>query len=275
VTKALEPSADPLLDFERASAIRPVSPGFFEAEVPDGWQQGRGAFGGLVFGLLGRAMEMFNADATRTLRTLSGDIASPVIPGPVRLETEMLRRGSNQSNVQARLRQGDAVLAVATGVFSAPRRISVPSFEREPPERADWDQILVIPVEPPFGPDFARAYEYRPTGPMPFSGGRVAETAGYVRERLPAQRRDAPNMIGLLDAWWPTLFSIDETFRSVATISWMAQLLVDPRQVEASDRLFHTAHMVSLSDGFFVEFRELWSGDTCVAMNQQTFAVLR
>jgi hypothetical protein len=30
--------------------------------------------------------------------------------------------------------------------------------------------------------------------------------------------------------------------------------------------------MVSLTDGFFVE---LWSGDVCVAMNQQTFAVLR
>jgi len=275
VTKALEPSADPLLDFERASAIRPVSPGVFEAEVPDGWQQGRGAFGGLVFGLLARAMEMFNADATRTLRTLSGDIAGPVIPGPVRLEPEMLRRGNNQSNVQARLRQGDAVLAVARSVFSAPRRIPVPPFEREPPERADWDQILVIPVEPPFGPDFARAYEYRSTGPMPFAGGRIAETAGYVRERLPAQRRDAPNMIGLLDAWWPTLFSIDETFRSVATISWMAELLVDPTLMDSGERLFHTARMVALSDGFFVELRELWSGDTCVAMNQQTFAVLR
>ncbi len=275
MTKALEPSADPLLDFERASAIRPVSPGVFEAEVPDGWQQGRGAFGGLVFGLLARAMEMFNADATRTLRTLSGDIAGPVIPGPVRLEPEMLRRGNNQSNVQARLRQGDAVLAVARSVFSAPRRIPVPPFEREPPERADWDQILVIPVEPPFGPDFARAYEYRSTGPMPFAGGRIAETAGYVRERLPAQRRDAPNMIGLLDAWWPTLFSIDETFRSVATISWMAELLVDPTLMDSGERLFHTARMVALSDGFFVELRELWSGDTCVAMNQQTFAVLR
>jgi hypothetical protein len=275
VTQALEPSADPLLDFERASAIRPVSPGVFEAEVPDGWQQGRGAFGGLVFGLLARAMEMFNADATRTLRTLSGDIAGPVIPGPVRLEPEMLRRGNNQSNVQARLRQGDAVLAVARSVFSAPRRIPVPPFEREPPERADWDQILVIPVEPPFGPDFARAYEYRSTGPMPFAGGRIAETAGYVRERLPAQRRDAPNMIGLLDAWWPTLFSIDETFRSVATISWMAELLVDPTLMDSGERLFHTARMVALSDGFFVELRELWSGDTCVAMNQQTFAVLR
>jgi hypothetical protein len=110
---------------------------------------------------------------------------------------------------------------------------------------------------------------------MPFAGGRIAETAGYVRERLPAQRRDAPNMIGLLDAWWPTLFSIDETFRSVATISWMAELLVDPTLMDSGERLFHTARMVALSDGFFVELRELWSGDTCVAMNQQTFAVLR
>ena len=268
-------SARPVLDFERASAVRPISPAVFEAEVPDGWQQGRGAFGGLVFGLAVRAMEMYSADPTRSLRTLSADIAGPVLPGPVRLETEMLRRGNNQSNVQARLRQGSAVLAVATGVFSAPRRVPLPPFEREPPERADWDQILVVPVEPPFGPDFARAYEYRPTGPMPFTGGRVAETAGFIRECVPPSRRDAPSMVGLIDAWWPTLFSIDETFRPMATISFMAELLVEPTDLDASERLFHRARMVSLTDGFFVEFRELWSGDVCVVMNQQTFAVLR
>jgi hypothetical protein len=267
--------ARPALDFERASAIRPISPAVFDAEVPDGWQQGRGAFGGLVFGLVARAMEMYSADPTRSLRTFSGDIAGPVLPGPVRLETEMLRRGNNQSNVQARLTQGGAVLAVATGVFSAPRRVPLPPFEREPPERHDWDQILVVPIEPPFGPDFARAYEYRPTGPMPFTGGRVAEAAGFIRERVPPSRRDAPSMVGLIDAWWPTLFSIDETFRPMATISFMAELLVEPTDLDASERLFHRAQMVSLTDGFFVEFRELWSGDVCVAMNQQTFAVLR
>ncbi len=268
-------SARPGLNFERASAIRPISPGVFEADLPDGWQQGRGAFGGVVFGLLVRAMEMYSADSTRSLRTFSGDIAGPVLPGSLRLETEMLRRGKNQSNVQARLRQGSDTLAVATGVFSAPRRVPLPSFERKPPERADWDQIDVVPVEPPFGPDFARAYEYRPTGPMPFAGGRVAETAGFIRERVPPSRRDAPSMVGLIDAWWPTLFSIDETFRPMATISFMAELLVEPTDLDASERLFHRARMVSLTDGFFVELRELWSGDVCVAMNQQTFAVLR
>ena len=33
--------------------------------------------------------------------------------------------------------------------------------------------------------------------------------------------------------------------------------------------------MASLADGFFVELRELWRGDALVAMNQQTFAVLK
>ena len=33
--------------------------------------------------------------------------------------------------------------------------------------------------------------------------------------------------------------------------------------------------MEALHDGFFVELRELWHGDHVVALNQQTFAILR
>jgi hypothetical protein len=33
--------------------------------------------------------------------------------------------------------------------------------------------------------------------------------------------------------------------------------------------------MIAQADGFFVEFRELWSGGTLVALNQQTFALIR
>src|SRR5262249_35530421 len=193
-------------------------------------------------------MEMHIGDSTRLLRALSGDIAGPVLPGPVRIEVEIFRRGTNQSNVQARLTQGGELLALASGVFSTARRATFPAFDRRSPERADWDQILVLPIEPPFGPDFARAYQYRSTGPMPFAGGRVAETAGYIRERVPPPHRDPPSMIGLLDAWYPTLFSIDETFRAVATISFTGELVVDPRSIDPSERLFYRAKMASLAD---------------------------
>jgi len=262
--------------FDQATLVHATGPGAFEAMVPDGWQQGRGMFGGLVLGLLVRAMEAELGDASRRLRTLAGDIAGPVLPGPASIRVEVLRRGSNQSNLQARLVQGAEVLSVASAVFSGPRRVEVPGLRGiEPPERADWDQLPVLPVEPPFGPDFARAYEYRSAGPMPFAGGHEAETAGYVRERAAPARRDAASMIGLIDAWWPTLFSIDAQPRPMATISFLAELLVDPARIDPAERLFHRGRMAALEEGFFVELRELWSGDTCVAMNQQTFTILR
>src|SRR5215475_158847 len=77
-----------LTPFDPAATLRATSPGVFEGDVPDGWQQGRGAFGGLVFGLLVRAMETQVADPARLLRALSGDIAGPVLPGPVRVDAE-------------------------------------------------------------------------------------------------------------------------------------------------------------------------------------------
>jgi Acyl-CoA thioesterase N-terminal domain/Acyl-CoA thioesterase C-terminal domain len=265
-----------LVDFELASAIRRADPGSFEAMVPEGWQQGRGAFGGLVYGILARAMEAELGDPARRLQTLSGDIAGPVLPGAVTIQAEVLRRGAKQSNAQARLVQEGRVLAVASGVFCAPRRVEMPALRGvESPDRTEWDQLPVLPVEPPLGPDFARAYEYRLAGPAPLSGSHDAETAGYIRERTLPSHRDAASVIALLDAWWPTLWSIVTEPRPVATTSFLAELLVDPARLDPAERLFHDARMAGQGDGLFVELRALWSGDTCVAMNQQTFAVLR
>jgi len=260
--------------FEEASVVRRTGPGSFEAAVPDGWQQGRGAFGGLVYGMLTRAMEQVVDEPARRLRTLTGDIAGPVMPGAAKLLVTVLRRGGKQSNLQATLLQKDEALAVAVGVFSASRDVHPPEFSREPPERADWDQIPPHALEPPSGPAFGRAYEYRSTGPMPFTVGREAETAGYLREKDVPSRRDAPSMVALLDAWWPTLWSIDRLYRPMATISFVGQLLVDPARLDPAERLFHTGRMGALADGFFVELRELWSGDVCVGMNQQTYVIL-
>src|SRR5262249_26290342 len=114
--------------FEEASVVRRTGPGSFEATVPDGWQQGRGAFGGLVYGMLARAMEQVVDEPARRLRTLTGDIAGPVMPGAATLRVEMLRRGGRQNNLQATLLQKGEPLAVAIGVFSAPRHRPPPPF---------------------------------------------------------------------------------------------------------------------------------------------------
>src|SRR5438067_5836472 len=110
------------VSFAAASAITALSPNRYRADIPDGWQQGRAAFGGLVLGTLLRAIEATEATEAasaggsrpRSTRTLTGDLCGPVVPGPVEISVRTLRRGNNQSNLAAELTQNGALLATAT-----------------------------------------------------------------------------------------------------------------------------------------------------------------
>lgn len=261
--------------FQLATQLEPVSEGRFRLNVPEGWTQGRGAFGGLVLGALARAAESASESPEQRLRTLNGDIAAPVEAGPAEVVVRVLRRGANQVNVAAELQQNGQTTALATAVLSSPRKAQATPFAPQAPELPTWDAVEPLPIGPPIGPEFATHYEYRCSGPFPFSGGDRPITEGYIREVQVPTTVDAAHIIGYLDAYWPALFSTQDTPRMSATISFMAQLLVDPRELDPAERLGFTGKVEALNDGFFVEYRELWSGDRLVAMNQQTFALIR
>ena len=63
--------------------------------------------------------------------------------------------------------------------------------------------------------------------------------------------------------------------RPCATVSFTGELLCDPASLPPSEPLAYRARMGGLYEGFFVELRELWLGSTLVALNQQTFAILK
>lgn len=259
------------MSFAEASAVTPLSPNLYRAVIPDGWQQGRGAFGGLVLGTLLRAIEQ--AAPGRPTRTLSGDICGPVLPGPADIRVVELRRGNNQTNLAATLTQGDAVLATATAVLSGPRAVAAPSFAPAPPAAASWRDVPPIARESRIAPTFAQHYDYRSSVPAFTRGEPVID--GFIGEREPLAQLDAPALVGRLDAWWPTLFSLDGAPRPCATISFVAEILVDPATLPPAEPLRYRARLAALHEGFFVELRELWQGERVVALNQQTFAILR
>jgi hypothetical protein len=278
------------VSFAAASAITALSPTHYRAVIPDGWQQGRGAFGGLVLAILLRAIEHAEAAARpavpRSARTLTGDLCGPVVPGAVDIVVRTLRRGKNQSNLSAELTQEGAVLATATAVLSPPRLSSagadaraLPAYAPPPPPplSTPWSAQPMSPIAPPIAPVFAQHYEYRPIsgGPTGFAATGDAFAEGWIRERAILPALDAPALIGRLDAWWPTLFALDGAPRPCATISFTGQILVDPATLSPDEPLRHRARLAALHDGFFVELRELWRGDRIVALNQQTFAILR
>lgn len=241
-------------------------------EVPDGWQQGRGAFGGLVLGALLRAIERREPDPARTTRTLTGDLCGPVLPGPATLTVEVLRRGNNLSNLDARLIQRGEVQARASAVLSLPRPAADSPDPPRPPTTRGWREVADLELAPPLAPVFTPHFEYRSFA-APFAAGDPHGTLGYLRLRRPPARLDAPALIGLLDAWWPAMFVGRP--RPVATVSFTAEILAPPGSIDPRAPLLFTGRVAALHDGFCVELRELWSEQRLVALNQQTFAVLR
>lgn len=262
------------LTFAQATAVRAQSPGSFIAEVPDGWQQGRGAYGGFVLGALLRAILASEADPARLTRTLTGDLCGPVMPGPAQIETTALRRGNNLSNWQATLHQNGELLASCTATLSAARKIAGPPVPVVPPVVVPQEQALLVPPDHLVAPPFVKHFIHRNTGPMPFAGAQEARTAGWLRLRQPISL-DAPAMIGMLDAWWPALLSICPQPHAMSTASFTAQMLQPLRNIAADEPLYYTAQAVAGHEGFVVELRTLWQGATPVAMNQQTFVVLK
>ncbi|MGE0789558.1 MAG: thioesterase family protein [Sandaracinaceae bacterium] len=262
-------------ELARATALiaDPDRQGVHHGEVPDGWQQGRGAFGGVTVGLLTRAILATEADRDRKLRSLTADLCAPLLPGPVEVRASVLRRGKSVTYLDAQLFSGDELIARASAALAVPRDVPPIAVRHEPPERPPWRDVAPIPLAPPFAPVFAPKFEFRATGPFPFTSGPEPLASGYIREKTPPESLDAPAMAGLLDAWWPSIFSIESGPRALGTIGFTMQLLVDPASLPAKDPLYHRARAVGASDNFFVEMRELWSGDVLVAMNQQTIAL--
>lgn len=260
--------------FERATRIEKASDGSFRANVPEGWQQAKGVFGGVVVGILTRAIVAAEDDAARSLRSLSASLCAPLMPGEAAVTVTSLRRGGSMSFVEARIVQEGVLVAHASAALAAPRAVEPLVIAPPSPPRVPWSDVPAAPVEPPLGPVFAKHYEYRSTGPLPFGGGNDPGAEGWIREKVAPSVVDEAVVAGLLDAFWPTSLALASRPRPTVTVGYTMQLLVDPRSLAPAEPLFYRARGVSSFDNFFVEMRELWSGARIVAMNQQTFAIL-
>lgn len=261
-------------------ATKARGPDWADIDVPDGWQQGRGAFGGMVVALLVRAIEGFVPHADRRIRSLTCELCGPTQPGPARIALEMLRDGTGVSTVAARLVQriGDQqeVQAHAVAVVGKDRASDADRREAQPPQQAHWSQAPIVPVQPPLGPVFARHFVFRSTGPMPFGGGAERTAQGWIQPRNPPKTADAAWLGLCMDAFWPVVFATATQPRPMATIAFTMQWLADPSQLDPSIPLQYRAHALDTANGYCVEFRELWTADgQLVALNQQTIAVIK
>jgi len=253
----------------------------FAVDVPSGWTQGRGAFGGLVVGWMVRAAELCEADAARVVRTLSGQIVGPVQPGTASLSVETLREGSGVSTRAVRLVQGGAVLAHAVVSLGRPRMGDRDFAAEAAPSVPPADELEPAPVEPPHGPAFARNLEFRPVAGLPLSspdeleqGG--ARTVGYVRFKAPPPVVDVAYLVAIADAYWPAIYVTESALRPMATLAFTLDVHLDPTTLDPAQPLLVETRASAGQDGFVLEDRRVFTpGGALVASNRQTFVIIK
>lgn len=269
--------------FDALTTARPLGDGRFAIDIPDGWQQGRGAFGGFVLAILTRASEQVVADPDRPLRSLTAEIVGPAQPGPSEVRVEILRAGTGVTTVAARLVQGGEVQAHVVGAFGKTRpTFRAPVALAPPPELAgpSWRDIAPPPFfGPPMAPTFAQHVEFRVTGPLPFSGAPadgVARTGGWVRLREPGTARDAAYTAAMIDTWWPAMLGTEKAPRAMATLTFALERVSDLHGLDPEAPLFYRGTILAGGGGYAIEQRELWGEDgRLVALNQQTLVIMK
>lgn len=263
-------------DLLAGSTPEPVSPGRFVWVVPDVWQQGRGAFGGLVLGALVRAIESSEPEKDRVVRSVTAEIAGPVLPGEATIEVVQNRRGNGLSAWNATLYQQDQGLVRCSAVLARARNSDPLSIHLPTPSPPAWSDVPAMPIDTPGTPVFTRHMELRPMPPFPFSGAEESLAGGWLRTRHPLPALGAPEIVALADVWWPSALATVRAPRPMGTVAFTLQYFPPAVPLDPSLPLYFRGRVVAQQEGFMAELRELWSADLrLVALNQQTIAWIR
>ena len=259
--------------FDDASTLRPTGGSTFAWDVPDGWQQGRGAWGGLVVGALVRAVCAVDPSP---VRSVSVQMSAPATVGPHVVAIAPVRRGRSMTTWRGSVAtvRGEAVASMVAIV--GPARSSAEESARwseaSAPLLPSADEIAPLPPNLDGFPRFMELCEFRVVEGLPLSGA-PARCSGWVRLRE-APAPTAAWLIGLVDAWWPASMPAFEVLRRIATVNFTANLLVDPATVDPATPLAYDASVSAAAEGFTSEHRTLWTPDGRLAVDSlQTIVV--
>jgi acyl-coenzyme A thioesterase PaaI-like protein len=278
------------LDLADLLRARPTGdPGRFTLDVPDGLQQGRGAWGGVATGAMVSAARQAVPRPELAVRTLSAQLIAPLRVGRADIAVEVLRQGAATTTAAVRVSDPEGSV-VAHGVVvlgDARAGEDVPDGEQwlslTPPAElaAGPDSVAVVPLGPPIAPVFLRQLELRPIAGLPFTGGSEPDVTGRVRPLAPVSVLDAAVVVAMADAWWVAIMPRLDRPRPVGTLGFTVDLTTAPEDlpVEPDGRLrplFHRGRTLAARQGYTLEQRELWTEDgRLVSWNTQTVAVIK
>lgn len=270
------------MSFSAATAVTELSAGCYQGEVAPGWDIAGNANGGYLLAVAARAM----ADAADRPDpvTITAHYLSPGKPGPLLVDTAVVKAGKRFTTVSATVRgEGDKPVIAVLGTFGdldptttvdAPLRV-----EARPPDLPPVEDCLVMTAGPEADggpPSFMSKIELRlhpdDAGFMRGMPSGLMRVSGWFRlrdeEPLALGSGPPPNDAGLgllvaVDAFPPTIFNASLPVGWTPTVELTAH--VRARPAPGWLRCVFTTRFVS--GGFIEEDGEVWD-DTGVLVAQ-------
>ena len=257
------------MNFTEALNWTEPAPGHLTGTLDPSWMQGRGAFGGLLAGLMLRAMGRLS---DRPPRTLTVHFCGPAV-GTLALEARVESAGRSVTQLSARLTGPDGTVALGLATFATGRDSPVVVDADPAPHLVPWPGGIPMP-DAPFIPVFARNhFDFRfALGERLFSGAPTAATGGWVRFRAPAPAEPAA-YAGLLDAWPPGIFPVLQGPVTASSVDLTYQFFgaLPLEKVNDPHIFLKTVHQAA--EGYAEERATLWTAEGVpVARVRQLFA---
>jgi len=257
--------------FDEVITPRRHEDGGWRVRFDASWNQGRGAFGGVVGGALIRAMAT-QVPAELPLRTFNLQLCAPA-SGDLDLHAWVVRAGRNVAHVSAELRSAEGAVAFAAGTFGRERAARAASLAAPAPAATAYADAPILPLAPPAAPAFTQHIELRHAlGGLPFSSASAQSLGGWTRLLRPAPLGPAL-ALALMDAWPPACFAAEAAPRPVGTVAMSCHFLAPLAPAEA---WLVSAEGLQNGGGYASQDNLLYAPDgRLIARSHQLVAVIR
>lgn len=243
--------------------------------VPKQWRQGRTLYGGISAAMIYAAVKEKVA-RDRVMRSFTCNFVGPLnADEPFHIDVEVLREGKNASQVLARAIQGGNVATICQICFGVARSSKISVDNHDTHQMALPQKAKFIPQIPKITPKFLRFFDLSiDTGSLPFTGSKHHQTFGWMRYKQPPEAITDAHLIGLIDAWPPTVLQMLKWPAPASTMSWNVEFIHPHVQFQPTDWFAYQAKTRQAKDGYAHTEANIWdqSGEL-IAISRQTVGI--
>ena len=255
---------------ELKHALRAES-GSITSRVDDDWLQGRSAFGGLQGAFAIWAMRTLVPE-TMPLRTFQMTFVAPVGGGDAVTRARVLRAGKNTMHVEARIENGNDILAHAIAVFGNSRESIV---RRDlSPATAALNGVTKLPFMPGITPNFMQHFDVRLLdGALPFSGSHATRNTFEIGMKEKGTATEG-HLIAIADFVPPVALSWMPTLTPGSSMTWMLEVLDPTFAAQPLQGWRVEAEMVAARDGYSSQSTIIYAPNgTATVLSRQSMVV--